>query len=270
MHLRTLLKADNMNILDAIVEHKRVEILKRKQKRPLSSLSAFPHYRRKTNEIDQTLLTQKPGIIAEFKRKSPSKGAINLEADPVEVAGGYARSGVAAMSILTDRNFFGGSFADMRQVREAHPGLTLLRKDFIIDPYQLHEASAYGADLVLLIAAILSKNQVAELAEEAGSLGLQILFEVHDRNDLECYHDSIRYVGVNNRDLKTFRVDTGRSLSLLGDMPDGVIPVSESGFHTTKDIRSLWDAGYRLFLIGEAFMREKDPGKACELFLEHL
>ncbi|MEA3461336.1 MAG: indole-3-glycerol phosphate synthase TrpC [Bacteroidota bacterium] len=257
-----------MSILDTIVEQKRVEVLQRKQEYPLSRLSSLDNYRRKTNamRIPEGL----PGIIAEFKRKSPSRGPIHMDADVVEVATAYEAAGASAMSILTDRTFFGGSFGDLRQVRESCPELALLRKDFIIDPYQLHEASAYGADMVLLIAAILDRREVQELALEAASLGLHILFEVHHRKELEKFHPEIRYVGVNNRDLKTFKVDTGRSFELIADMPAGVVPVSESGLSQPEEIKKLWDAGYQLFLMGESFMKEKDPGAACRLLINSL
>jgi indole-3-glycerol phosphate synthase len=259
-----------MNILDTIVEHKRGEVLARKQKQPLASLLASPFYRRKSNEISLAQEGGLPAIIAEFKRSSPSKGAINLKADPLKVAGSYQTAGVAAMSILTDSHFFGGSLGDLRQVRESFPELVLLRKDFIIDPYQLHEASAIGADMVLLIAAILEQRELEELALEAVSLGLNILFEVHDAAELEKHHPAMKYVGVNNRDLKTFHVDTGRSLDLIHRMPAGVVPVSESGLSRPGEITKLHKAGYQLFLMGEAFMKEKDPGAACKLFMEQL
>ncbi|MDF1575323.1 MAG: indole-3-glycerol phosphate synthase TrpC [Bacteroidales bacterium] len=259
-----------MNILEAIVEQKRVEILTRKQKRPLSSLKTFPYYRRPCNRISLPDLEKKPGIIAEFKRKSPSRGAINMEADPVKVAGAYEAAGVAAMSILTDRSFFGGSFRDLRKVRESNPQLVLLRKDFIIDPYQLHEASAYGADIVLLIASVLDQREVEDLTLEAASLGLDLLFEVHHSKELEKFHPGIRFVGVNNRDLKRFTVDTGRSLELIGEMPPGVVPVSESGLTGPEEIRKLWLAGYKLFLMGETFMKESDPGSACRRLIDSL
>lgn len=256
-----------MNILDTIVEHKRVEILKRKMKRPLSNLEGFPFYKREVNSIRTDPSGLKPGIIAEFKRKSPSRGPINMNADPVEVARGYAGAGVAAMSILTDRDFFGGSFRDLVKVREAFPELVLLRKDFILDPYQLHESSAYGADMVLLIAAILEKDQVTDLAAEAGALGLNVLLEVHNEKELQKYHPSISLVGVNNRDLRTFRVDTGVSLDLIRKMPGGVLAVSESGISSTSGMEELFRAGYSFFLIGEHFMSQPDPGRACKEFL---
>lgn len=259
-----------MNILEGIVEQKRVEVLQRKKKRNVANLSTFEYYRRNTNEIDPKMYDSRPGIIAEFKRKSPSKGAINMEADPVAVSAGYQAAGVSAMSILTDRQFFGGSFKDLQRIRSARPELPLLRKDFIIDPYQLHEASAYGADIVLLIAAILDRNQVADLALEAGELGLNVLLEVHGTDELENYHPSIRLIGVNNRDLKTFNVDTNRSLDVIGHMPAGVIAVSESGLSNKRDIERLFEAGFQLFLIGENFMKESDPGLACRRFMEQL
>jgi len=259
-----------MNILDTIVDQKRVEVLKRKQKCPLSGLSSLVSYRRKTNIITLPEPGGKPGIIAEFKRRSPSRGPIHPDADPVEVATAYEAAGVSAMSILTDQVFFGGSLMDLKQVREACPRLVLLRKDFIIDPYQLHEASAYGADMVLLIAAVLDRREVEDLALEASSLGLNVLFEVHHGGELEKYHPEIRYVGVNNRDLKTFKVDTGRSLELISALPPDVIAVSESGLSHPEEIRKLRAAGYSLFLMGENFMKEKDPGVACQHFINRI
>ncbi len=259
-----------MDILDTIIEQKRLEVLKRKQDCPLSRLGSYENYRRKANVPAFQDLDQKPGIIAEFKRKSPSRGLIHPDADPVEVASAYEAAGVFAMSILTDQVFFGGSLMDLLMVREACPRLVLLRKDFIIDPYQLHEASAYGADMVLLIAAVLDRREVEDLALEAASLGLNTLFEVHHKGELEKYHKEIRFVGVNNRDLKTFKVDTGRSMELIGEMPPGVVPVSESGLSRPEEVRKLGAAGYKLFLMGENFMKEQDPGAACGHFISKI
>lgn len=258
-----------MNILDAIVEHKRIEVLKRKQTHPLPDLEKYPHYGRNVNPIK---LPEEgtAGIIAEFKRQSPSKGPLNMEADPGDVAVGYQAAGVSVMSVLTDRKFFGGSFRDLSAVRDACSELPLLRKDFIIDPYQVHEASAYGADMILLIAAILEKQQLSDLAAEAKALGMHVLLEVHDAYELEKHVPSIRFVGVNNRDLKTFRVDTSRSLDLIGKMPSGVVPVSESGISKPEEIKRLSAAGYILFLMGERFMKQKSPGEACKEFIEKL
>jgi len=258
-----------MNILDAIVEHKRIELLKRKQKRPLSNLETFPHYRREINPISLPK-AGKAGIIAEFKRQSPSKGPLNMEADPRVVASAYQAAGVSVMSVLTDRKFFGGSFRDLAAVREACPELPLLRKDFLIDPYQLHEAKAYGADMILLIAAILEKHELADLAAEAKALGLHVLLEVHDAFELEKHDPTNRFVGGKNRDLKTFRVDTGRSLDLIRQMPPGVVAVSESGLSKPEEINKLNRVGYKLFLMGERFMKQNNPGEACRSFMENL
>jgi len=259
-----------MNILNTIVENKRTEVMKQKRRRPLSGIKDFSCYKRETNRIDPVKLEECPGIIAEFKRRSPSKGAINEQAAPLDVAAGYRGAGVAAMSILTDSRFFGGSFRDLLDVRNAFPDLALLRKDFIIDPYQIHESSACGADMVLLIASILERSQVADLALEARKLGLQVLFEVHDGRELEKYHPSIGFVGVNNRDLNTFRVDTGKSRELIQHMPEGITAVSESGINGIHDIEALWKSGFRLFLIGENLMVEKDPGVACKALIEQM
>ena len=260
----------NMNILDTIVKQKRLEVLKRKRDSPLSRLASLESYRRKTNVIASPESLEKPGIIAEFKRKSPSRGLIHPDADPVVVAKAYEEAGVSAMSILTDQTFFGGNLMDLKRVREACPRLVLLRKDFIVDPYQLHEASAYGADMILLIAAVLERREVEELALEAASLGLNTLLEVHHKGELEKYHKEIKFVGVNNRDLKTFKVDTLRSMELIGAFPPGVVPVSESGLSDPEEIRKLRTAGYNLFLMGENFMKEKDPGAACERFINKI
>jgi indole-3-glycerol phosphate synthase len=259
-----------MYILDTIVEQKRLEIAGHKKKRPVSSLETYPCYGRVANRIDTRLLKDRPGIIAEFKRRSPSAGLLSEAADPVAVAGGYRDAGAAAVSILTDRKFFGGSFTDLLEVRNAFPDLTLLRKDFIVDPYQLHESSAFGADMVLLIASILDRHQVTDLAMEARSLGLRVLFEVHDAADLEKYHPSIAFVGVNNRDLHTFSVDTGKSRDLIRHMPEGITAVTESGISHIHEIRDLWESGFSLFLIGTHLMVQKDPGAACNALIEQL
>ena len=259
-----------MTILDTIVEHKRIEILKRMRKWSISDLEGFDLFKRETVRINPVDLKDKPGIIAEFKRRSPSRGAINPDADPVNVSRGYLEAGVAAMSILTDRDFFGGSFRDLKSVKEATPGLCLLRKDFIIDPYQVYEARAYGADIILLIASILSREKVIGLSQLAVGLGMQVLFEVHSPQELEKYADGIELVGVNNRDLRNFKVDINHSLDLIDHFPDHVIPVSESGISGQKEIHLLYNRGFKLFLIGENFMKQKNPGKACKTFITSL
>ena len=185
-------------------------------------------------------------------------------------AAGYARAEQGDDAILTDQEFFGGSLSELTEVREACPELVLLRKDFIIDPYQLHEASACGADMVLLIASVLESGEVEDLTLEAKSLGLHVLFEVNHRRELVKFHPDIGYVGVNNRDLTSFRVDTRRSMELIASIPPGVVPVSESGLSDPGEVRKLKEAGYQLFLMGENFMKEKDPGEACRRFINQL
>jgi len=155
-------------------------------------------------------------------------------------------------------------------VREACPQLPLLRKDFIVDPYQVNEASAYGADMILLIASILEKQDLADLAGEAEALGMHVLLEVHDEDELKKHVPSIKFVGVNNRDLKTFIVDTRRSMDLIGKIPEGVFAVSESGISSPGEIALLSEAGFKFFLMGERFMKEPDPGEACCSFIKNL
>ncbi|MEZ5069782.1 MAG: indole-3-glycerol phosphate synthase TrpC [Bacteroidales bacterium] len=257
------------NILDDIVDHKRRDLPIKRRHVPLSALRDMPGYHRGTLSLGRRMGSGAPGIIAEFKRKSPSLGFIHEMADPVDVAGGYRQAGVQAMSVLTDRTYFGGDLADLVRVRAAFPDLPLLRKDFVIDPYDLHEARAHGADLVLLIAAILEQGQVADLAQEAAQLGLQVLFEVHGAGELAKYHPSIPLVGVNNRNLKDFSVDIQTSLRMASGLPDGVIAVSESGLSSRSDLEELAAVGFQYFLMGERFMKEADPGKACAEFLRN-
>ena len=259
-----------MTILDTIVEHKRIEVLKRKRKFSVQDFEGMEMYGRIPLKINPEAYKEKPGIIAEFKRRSPSKGIINADVDPVNISKAYSEAGVAAMSILTDRDFFGGSFQDLSRVRKKNPGLHLLRKDFIIDPYQVHEAKAYGADIILLIAAILKPSEISDLSLLAKELGLQVLFEVHNRKELDTYVEGIDLVGVNNRDLKNFTVDINNSLALIGHFPDGVIPVSESGISGHSEIKLLFEHGFKLFLIGESFMKDADPGEACKTFIQQI
>ncbi|HDR68257.1 MAG TPA: indole-3-glycerol phosphate synthase TrpC [Bacteroidaceae bacterium] len=259
-----------MTISDTIIEHKKVEILKRKRKRRIQDLEEFELYNRSPLKICREVSDTGPGIIAEFKRRSPSRGTINEEANPVIVSKGYINAGAAAVSILTDRDFFGGSFHDLESVKKENPEICLLRKDFILDPYQVHESKAYGADIILLIAALLSPEAVRDLSFLAFSLGLQVLFEVHDRGDIDKYAEGIDLVGVNNRNLRDFTVDIRHSLELIDHLPDGVLTVSESGIKGKEEIDVLFNRGFKFFLIGETFMKESDPGEACKLFIQSI
>lgn len=257
-------------ILDTIQEHKQMEVLKRKERKPLEQLKVKPLYSRTPLDPAVFFDHARPCIIAEYKRKSPSKGVLSDSVNPVPVVRAYKAGGASAASILTDRDFFGGSFRDLENVKASVQDLPLLRKDFVIDPYQVHEAKAYGADIILLIAAILDKEQVRELTNVAVSLGLHVLLEVHDEKELEHWVPDIGMVGVNNRDLRDFSVDLQRSVDLAPKMPREVLKISESGLHEPKDLLNLFKVGYTGFLMGERFMKTPDPGAALKNFMEHL
>ena len=210
----------------------------------------------------QALSENRPAVIAEIKRASPSEGVIRFDFDPAAIAESYRRAGAACLSVLTDERFFKGADAHLGEVRGA-VDLPILRKDFTIDPYQLYEARALGADCVLLIASALEATRMAELDELAGELAMDVLVEVHDHTELEsALALGPRLVGINNRDLHTFETRLDTTLELLADIPDDVTVVTESGIHTPEDVRRLRAAGVEAFLVGTAFMREADPGNA--------
>jgi indole-3-glycerol phosphate synthase len=208
------------------------------------------------------LSAHSPAIIAEVKKASPSKGVLSHDFDPARIASGYARGGAAALSVLTDGPFFQGSLADLAAARAAAP-LPVLRKDFTIDPIQILEAAAHGADAILLIAAILTEQQIREFREEAHRLHLSALVEVHNRRELDtAIAAGADLIGVNNRDLSTFHVTLETSLDLAPHMPKGAVLVSESGIHSAADIIRLRAAGYHAFLVGEHLMKSGDPAAA--------
>ena len=211
----------------------------------------------------------KTGIIAEFKRKSPSKGMINGSARIEEVTKGYSQSGASALSVLTDYNFFGGSVDDLMKAREVNQ-IPVLRKEFIIDEYQVYEAKAVGADAVLLIAAILTPEETKKLAKKANELNLQVLLELYDDEELKRINDFVHVVGVNNRNLKTFEVNLQHSVQLAKKIPSGFTKISESGISTPQDILFLREHGFEGFLIGENFMKTPCPEKAFHDFVESL
>ncbi|MFD2574001.1 indole-3-glycerol phosphate synthase TrpC [Spirosoma soli] len=253
-----------MTILDQIVAQKRIEVAQRKAVTPTSALEQMPDFRRpalSAREAIQDL--RSTGIIAEFKRKSPSKGIINDRADVATTTKGYIQAGAAVLSVLTDEPFFGGTPADLQAARQANPGTPILRKDFVIDPYQIVEAKAWGADLVLLIASCLTPEEVSEFSQQAQDLGLQVLLEVHDEDELDrTLTHTVDLVGVNNRNLKTFVTSIDTSLRLVERIPDTFVKITESGLHDATTMRSLFKAGFDGFLIGEAFMKTADPAAA--------
>ena len=256
-----------MNILERIVADKRVEVELKKSVLPLDYLRNAPLIQRETYSL-RNALQEGSGIIAEFKRRSPSRQVINQKSSIVEVVNGYEKAGASGISVLTDTKYFGGSLDDLLQARAAVK-IPLLRKDFMIDPYQLFEAKAFGADVILLIAAILKPEQVRLLSQVAHDLGLEVLMEVHDeeelkRNDLT----HIDLVGVNNRNLKTFEVSLEMSKKLSGIIPEGKPAVSESGISDPEVISKLRGFGFKGFLIGENFMKTEDPGAEAKEFIK--
>jgi indole-3-glycerol phosphate synthase len=258
-----------MNILDTIIEHKKNEVAAAKQKSTVEVLQQSNFFTRPTLSLKQFLLDKsKTGIIAEFKRKSPSKGVINDRSDVVEITVAYAAHGASCLSVLTDEVFFGGTAEDLRKARVNK--IPILRKDFMIDEYQMVEARAMGADVILLIAACLTPARVKELAVFAKSLQLEVLLEIHNEAELQHICGETEIVGINNRDLKTFAVDINRSIELSKKIPADKIKIAESGINNIETIRTFKTAGFHGFLIGENFMKAPDPTIAFAEFVQQL
>ncbi len=258
-----------MTILDTIIEEKHKEVAQRRLAVPEAELQKSRFFSRATLSLKQFLLDEsRNGIIAEFKRQSPSKGVINDRADVVAVTSAYASNGAACLSVLTDAPFFGGSTDDLVKARVND--IPLLRKDFIIDEYQLTEAKSMGADVILLIAACLTPKRVKELAAFANALNLEVLLELHAEEELEHICDETSLVGINNRNLKTFEVDIDRSLQMAQKIPAGKIKIAESGIGSAATIRLFKENGFSGFLMGENFMKEADPGEAFARFVQEL
>jgi indole-3-glycerol phosphate synthase len=258
-----------MNILDTIIARKKIEVAERKLSKSISELENGPFFKNKTLSFRDFLLREdKTGIIAEFKRKSPSKGIINNTSTVTEVTTAYAKYGASGISVLTDEEFFGGSLNDL--LESAINEVPLLRKDFIIDEYQLIESKAFGAEVILLIAACLSREDVKTFAALAKNIGLNVLLEIHNEQELAHICSDVDVVGVNNRDLKTFTVDIDRSIGLSKQIVGNTIKISESGIDNISSIKLLREHGFRGFLIGEKFMKEKNPGLAFQNFAEEL
>ncbi|RED48313.1 indole-3-glycerol phosphate synthase TrpC [Seonamhaeicola aphaedonensis] len=259
-----------MNILDKIVLDKRKEVDLRKGLIPVSQLEQSVLFSRETVSLAERLKISKSGIIAEHKRRSPSKSIINNSLNTQDVASGYENAGVCGMSVLTDGKYFGGSLDDLLTAR-ASCNLPLLRKEFIIDEYQILEARAYGADVILLIAAILTREEIKQLSEIAKSLNLNVLLEVHNEEELhKSIMPSLDMLGVNNRNLKTFEVSLETSKSLSSIIPNDFVKVSESGISNVNAIKELQPYGYKGFLIGENFMKTDNPGASATEFIKEL
>ncbi len=260
-----------MNILDKIITTKMTEMANQKMAVRIEHLEKHPRFKRKCNSLKKSLLRDgSSGIIAEFKQKSPSKGEINFKVTVEEVTKNYAKAGAAGISVLTDFEYFGGNISNLCKARETNPDIPILRKDFMIDTYQVVEAKAFGADVILLIAACLEKEQAEILAKKAKELGMEVLMEVHNAEELEKVNDFVDIVGVNNRDLKTFTMDIETSVRLSKLIPDKFVKISESGLDSAQTIHYLRENGFKGFLIGETFMKTENPGEACRKFIEEL
>ncbi len=258
-----------LNILEKIIAYKREEVRQRKQDTPVHELERAAFFSREIFSLKKFLEDPgKTGIIAEFKRRSPSKGTLHPDASVEKIVSAYARFGASAISVLTDMPSFGGSTDDFLKARVN--ALPLLRKDFIIDEYQITESKAMGADLILLIAACLTPTETKKLAVFAKDSGLETLLEIHQESELTHLCDTIDIIGINNRDLKTFTVDINRSIVLAQSVPKGKTIIAESGIRDVETIRTLKSAGFSGFLIGEQFMKEPDPAIAFASFVDQL
>ncbi len=260
-----------MNILDKIVAHKKTEIASAKRSVSRASLEGSDLFQREVLSFKDFLLDEsRTGIIAEFKRRSPSKGIINDKVSVEKVTTGYASAGASALSVLTDGEFFMGQKADLLAARGVNQ-IPILRKDFMIDEYQVFEAKAWGADIILLIAAILSPAEIKSLASLAKSLGLNVLLEVHNLEELQrSINPNLDAIGVNNRNLADFTVSVENSYRLAEHIPAEFLKISESAISNPETIKQLKKAGFNGFLIGENFMKQADPGLAMKEFVREL
>ena len=258
------------NILDEIIAFKHKEVAERKELYPAKLLERSIYFSTPSVSLKHYLLRpDKSGIIAEFKRKSPSKGFINQYAKVEEVTLGYMQAGASALSVLTDEKFFGGKNEDVTKARKLN-FCPILRKEFVIDEYQIIEAKSIGADAILLIAACLSKSEIDTLAKFAKSLGLEVLLEMHGEDEFDKISTEVELVGINNRNLQTFVVDIEQSKRFAAKIPDSFVKVAESGIDSVEVIKDLKLSGFKGFLMGEHFMKTADPAKACANFIKQL
>ncbi len=259
-----------MHILEKIVAHKKKEVAERKSLYPIDLLERSLFFETECVSLVKYLKDEnKSGVIAEFKRRSPSKGDINKYASVEQVTIGYMQAGASALSVLTDTDFFGGKSSDLSEARKFNY-CPILRKEFIVDEYQVVESKSIGADAILLIASCLSASEMKKLSSVAHSLGLQVLLEIHDEKELDHSCGNIDIIGVNNRDLKTFNVRVENSHKLLPLLPNEVAKISESGINDPKDAAGLLLAGFDGLLIGENFMKNSQPEAACLEFISEL
>lgn len=259
-----------MNILDRIIADKKREVALKKKVVSVNQLESTDLFNSRTKSLSKVLANTNFGIIAEHKRRSPSKSVINFNHNVEDVTLGYQNAGVCSISVLTDGKYFGGSLDDLILTKSV-VNIPILRKEFIVDEYQILEAKAYGADVILLIAAILTRDKIQHLSQFAQSLGLEVLLEVHDREELEkSIMPSLNMIGVNNRNLKTFEVSLDYSKELSVHIPDEFVKVSESGISSVAAVKELQQFGYQGFLMGEHFMKTDNPGNEAKSFIQKL
>ena len=259
-----------MNILETICNNKHLEVARQKEAASLSHLENIINMQnRKKVSFKQSLTQSDSGIIAEFKRRSPSKGWIHPDAEVETIVSGYQQAGASAISVLTDEQFFGGSFLDFEKARKCITQIPLLRKDFIVDEYQLYQSKALGADIILLIAACLTKEESLQFSLLAHQLDMEVLLEIHDESELEYIQPNVDVVGINNRNLKTFVTDIQRTIDLANQLPKEYIKISESGISQPETVINLRKEGFKGFLMGENFMKTDNPAQALKEFINN-
>ncbi len=257
------------DILTEIIAHKGLEVGLERSATPIEELIAIARDMPATRSMSHAIATSKSGIIAEFKRRSPSKGWLNISADSSVIPASYSQAGAAALSILTNKTYFGGSIDDI-VIARATTSTPILCKEFIIDEYQIYQARAAGADAILLIAAALPKERCAQLAQLATTIGLEVLLELHSPSEIEYITDTVAMVGVNNRNLGSFQTDIANSFNMAELLPRDRVLVSESGISSPQSIKALREVGYRGFLIGERFIGQQNPAQALKEFIEEI
>ena len=259
-----------MNILQTICENKRKEVAEQKEAIPFNYLkNLLTKQTKKSVSFKKTLIESETGIIAEFKRKSPSKGWIYQHAD-IEIIKGYEENGASAISCLTDNLYFGGSFNDFKNARNIISHIPLLRKDFIVDEYQIFQSKMMGADVILLIAACLHPDESYRFSNIAHDLGMEVLLEIHNETELEYIQPNIDVVGINNRDLKTFKTDIQHTINLSKKIPEQYVKISESGLSNPETVIDLRKEGFKGFLMGENFMKTENPAQTLNNFIKQL
>lgn len=260
------------NILDKIIANKRIEVERHKTEKDIDTLILQiekTDYRPERGKFKNALTNSATGIIAEFKRRSPSRDWIFKNAKIEDVIPPYSANGASAISVLTDLDFFGGTLTDLQQAK-ALTATPLLRKDFMVDEYQIYQAALYGASAILLIASALTIEQTKTLGKKAHELGMDVLLEIHNEAELKHINEYVDVVGINNRNLATFVTDVQISFELGGKIPNDFLKISESGISDPQTVINLRQAGFRGFLMGENFMKTNDPGKALDTFIKQL